>query len=224
MCPASFDSARLRAWFLVCAVATAITCSGLVIAQGESASPQPPSPTSPPAVSAPPPVKKPPFPNRANELLPAWLRVRGEFRERIERVDNIGFAAGGDDTYFLSRVRLSATATGKRVAAMVQVHDARVGGRTIGTAAAPFTAAFDVRQAFIDVGGAGALLGARVGRQELAFGDQRLLGHAGWLNAARTFDGARLTLRAKAAQIDLFAASLVRILDDQFDKSGNGNP
>jgi hypothetical protein len=26
------------------------------------------------------------------------------------------------------------------------------------------------------------------GRQELVYGDQRLIGHVSWLNAARTFD------------------------------------
>ena len=31
----------------------------------------------------------------------------------------------------------------------------------------------------------------RVGRQELVFGEQRLVGHVSWLNAARTFDGAK---------------------------------
>ena len=33
----------------------------------------------------------PPFPNRANEVLPSWLRVRGEFRERIEGFTGAGF-------------------------------------------------------------------------------------------------------------------------------------
>ena len=32
-----------------------------------------------------------------------------------------------------------------------------------------------------------------------------------------------MTIRSGAAQIDLFGASLVRILDGEFDKSGNGN-
>ena len=62
-----------------------------------------------------------------------------------------------------------------------------------------------------------------LGRQELAFGEQRLVGHASWLNAARTFDAARVTLRTARVQIDVFAASVVRILADEFDKSGNGN-
>ena len=64
---------------------------------------------------------------------------------------------------------------------------------------------------------------ARLGRQEIAFGDQRLVGHANWINSGRTFDAARVTVKSKPAQIDLFAASVVRILDGEFDKSGNGN-
>ena len=72
-------------------------------------------------------------------------------------------------------------------------------------------------------GSAKAPLTARLGRQEIAFGDQRLVGHANWLNAGRSFDAARLTLKTKPAQIDLFAASVVRILEDEFDKSGSGN-
>jgi hypothetical protein len=105
----------------------------------------------------------------------------------------------------------------------VQVHDARVGDKTVGPTSAPFTAGFDLRQAFVDVGAAKAPVAARLGRQEIVFGDQRLVGHAGWLNAGRTFDAARVTVRSKVAQIDLFAASVVRILDDEFDRSGNGN-
>src|SRR5262245_41614545 len=38
--------------------------------------------SSPPAQAAPAP--RPPVFNRANDVMPAWLRVRGEFRERIE--------------------------------------------------------------------------------------------------------------------------------------------
>ena len=63
----------------------------------------------------------------------------------------------------------------------------------------------------------------RVGRQELAYGDQRLVGHLGWSNAARTFDAAKLSVRGSRLQLDVFAASVVRILDGEFDKSGNGN-
>ena len=77
--------------------------------------------------------------------------------------------------------------------------------------------------AFADIGTATSRLSARVGRQELAYGDQRLVGHVSWPNTARTFDAVRGTVRTPGLQVDSFAASVVRILDDEFDKSGNGN-
>ena len=155
--------------------------------------------------------------------MPSWLRVRGEFRERIEGFSNAAFTRDRDDAYFLSRFRFTATATTKNVAAAVQLQDARVADKSVGPTGAPFKAGFDLRQGYVDIGSAKAPVAARVGRQEIVFGDQRLVGHAGWLNAARSFDAARLTIRSKPAQIDVFAASVVRVLDDEFDKSGNGN-
>jgi hypothetical protein len=179
------------------------------------------APTEQPPVAPPPP--RPPFPNRLNEVLPGWLRVRGEFRERIEAFDNAGFVDERDDTYYLSRFRFTATATRSIVSATVQVHDARVGDKHVGPTTSPFKAALDIRQAFVDFGTTKTPIVARLGRQDIAFGDQRLVGHANWLNSGRSFDAARLTLKSKTANIDLFAASVVRILDDEFDKSGNGN-
>jgi hypothetical protein len=199
------------------------------VAEAQAPSSQPSENAAQPPVAAelasPPPVppNRPPFPNRANELMPAWLRVRGEFRERLEGFSNSGFVDERDDAYFLSRVRLTANATGRGMAATVQVQDARVGDKSVGPTGAPFTSPFDLRQAFVDVGSANATVALRAGRQEIAFGDQRLVGHAGWVNAARTFDAARVTIRTAPAQVDVFAASVVRTLPDEFDKSGNGN-
>jgi len=172
---------------------------------------------------APPPAAKPPVPNRLNDVMPTWLRVRGEFRERVEGFDNSGFNAARDDMYYLSRFRFNAATTSKYVGTTVQLQDARVGKKTVGSTAAPFKAPFDLRMAFADVGTAKSKVIARVGRQELTFGDQRLVGHAGWLNAARTFDAAKVTIKSAAMQLDVFGASVVRILDGEFDKSGSGN-
>lgn len=155
--------------------------------------------------------------------MPGWLRVRGEFRERVEGFQNSGFTDTGDDMYYLSRFRFNVVATGKAAAATLQLQDARVGSKTVGPTGTPFKAAFDVRQAFLDVGAAKSPLVARVGRQELTVGDQRLVGHANWLNAGRTFDGAKATLKLAAAQVNVFATSVVRILDGELDKSGHGN-
>lgn len=169
------------------------------------------------------PPDRPPVPNRLNEVMPAWLRVRGEFRERVEGFDNAGFNPTRDDMYFLSRFRFNAATTSKYIGTTVQLQDARVGKKTVGPTTAPFRAPFDLRLAYADVGTAASKVLARVGRQELPFGDQRLVGPSGWTNAARTFDAAKVTFKTPALQLDVFGASVVRILDGEFDKSGNGN-
>jgi hypothetical protein len=188
----------------------------LTAAAQQSATPAPaPPPQAPPKV---------PVFNRANQKLPEWLRVRGEFRERIEGFQSLGFTDGRDDGYALSRVRFNVAVTpNKHLSFQANVHDARVGGKTVGPTTAPFRGPFDLRTAFADVGSSTAPVAARLGRQELAFGEQRLLGHLAWVNTGRAWDAARGILRHKAFQVDVFAASLVRSLPDGFDKSGNGN-
>ena len=174
----------------------------------------------------PPPIRTTaPFPNRANEVMPSWLRVRGEFRERFEGFNHAAFTPSRDDSYWLSRLRLNAAITpGRRWSALVQVQDARVAGKGVGPTAPPFRGPLDLRMAYTDVGDMQkSAFAVRAGRQELALGEQRLIGHLNWTNTARTFDGARATLRRGGYQVDLFGASVVRIQEDSFDKSGNGN-
>jgi hypothetical protein len=170
------------------------------------------------------PAARPPLPNRLNTVLPTWLRVRGEFRERMEGFDGFQFNESREDLYWLSRFRFNATAVAnEHLSFQAQVQDARVAKKTVGPTQAPFRAPFDLRMAFTDIGAATGPVTVRAGRQELAYGDQRLVGHVSWLNAARTFDGGKATFRAKAFSVDAFATSVVRILPDGFDKSGAGN-
>jgi hypothetical protein len=180
---------------------------------------QPPPGSTPPGLPA-----KPPIVNRANEVLPQWLRLRGEFRERLEGFDGLGFNSSRDDLYWLSRVRLNATVTPSRhLSVQAQAQDARVAKKTIAPTGAPFKAAMDLRMAFADVGASTGPVTVRVGRQELVYGEQRLIGHVSWLNAARTFDGVKATFRTNAVSAEVFATSVVRILDGELDTSGNGN-
>lgn len=192
----------------VCLTAAAVAAPTTVLAQ------QPPAPA---------PASIPVF-NRANELLPPWLRVRGEFRERFEGFENLGFNSSRDDTYWLSRFRFNVGVTpSKHYNFQFQVQDARVGDKSVGPTGAPFSAPFDLRVGYGEVGASTSPAALRVGRQELVYGEQRLVGHVSWLNAARTFDGVKATFRNKAFQTEVFATSVVRILPDEFDKSGNGN-
>jgi hypothetical protein len=194
----------------------------LLIAPPLVSAQQAPQAPAPAAQAAP--AQKPPVLNRANELLPTWLRVRGEFRERMEGFDGAGFNAAREDLYYLSRFRFNATVTASRLLSFqAQAQDARVARKTVGPTGSPFHAPFDLRMAFADVGTARSPVAVRLGRQELAFGEQRLVGHVSWLNAARTFDGAKVTLRTPAFSVDAFGTSVVHIMDAAFDKSGAGN-
>jgi hypothetical protein len=157
-------------------------------------------------------------------VLPGWLRLRAEFRERMEGVDGLGFNGAREDLYYLSRLRLNATVTpSKHLSFQAQVQDARVAKKSVGPTGTPFRAPVDLRTAFADLGDPRGSLTVRVGRQELAYGDQRLVGHVSWLNAARTFDAGKVTYRSKPLQFEAFAGSVVRILDRAFDRSGAGN-
>jgi hypothetical protein len=167
----------------------------------------------------------PPFPNRFNELTPAWLTVRGEFRNRMEGGTNIGYTDGRDDLYWLNRFRFDVDVRpGRNFAVVVQAQDARVVAKDVGPTSVPFRNPLDLRQAYADIGDADrGSLTVRVGRQEMFYGEQRLVGHLTWVNAARSFDGVRATYRTTGFKLDAFATSVVRILDNEFDKSGNGN-
>ena len=151
-----------------------------------------------------------------------WLQIRGEFRGRLEGFGNGAYKADNQDGYMLDRFRFNATMAPSKLAKfVVQVQDARAFDKKAGGDSNPFRDTLDLRLAYGDLGGTRHLL--RVGRQELVFGEQRLLGHLNWANNARSFDGVRTTLSRKAFKLDAFATSVVNIQPEEFDKSGYGN-
>lgn len=54
----------------------------------------------------------------------------------------------------------------------------------------------------------GERLRMRAGRQELSYGEERLIGAFGWDNVGRSFDGFKLTVPRGRTSVDLFAARL----------------
>ncbi len=193
-------------------------------AAGPSASASPAAQATPPARPAPAPAARPPLFNRANDHLPSWLRVRAEYRERVEGAQSLAFTDGRDDYYALGRLRLNVAATpNPNLSFQLGLHDSRVADKELGVTTPCCHSPFDIRTGFADLGSSKSPVAIRVGRQELAYGEQRLLGHLAWVNTGRTWDGARASLRSKPVQVDLFAASLVRSLPDSWDRSGFGN-
>lgn len=91
-----------------------------------------------------------------------------------------------------------------------QGQDARVLLKENPTGTGSYTNRFDLRMAYADFGNVGkGSLALRVGRQELAYGEERLVGAANWGNIARTFDGVKLVAHHGPVQLDLFSASVV---------------
>jgi hypothetical protein len=105
-----------------------------------------------------------------------------------------------------------------------QAQDAQAFWRNTKPDGPPFEDTIDMRQAYIEFGKAespSVLL--RVGRQELVFGEQRLIGHLNWTNTARSFDAARLTLQRGNYKVDVFSASVVNLREGTANKSSGGN-
>jgi hypothetical protein len=160
-----------------------------------------------------------------NQSLPLWLRFNGEYRTRLEGVNGNAFRSNADDAYLLSRVRLNLTVAPKPwLRTIFQAQDAQVFGRNPKPDGPPFEDTFDLRQAYLEMGRReGNSFELRVGRQELAFGEQRLVGHVSWLNTARTFDAVRAAYRHRNFRIDAFAASVVNVKEGSFNKRTDGN-
>ena len=166
-----------------------------------------------------------PLSNELNDQLPNWLRFSGEYRLRVEGFTGGGFKANNEDTYLLSRLRLNMFLQPKSWLKFgFQAQDAHVFWKNQNPAAPPFQDAMDLRLGYIEIGDVEKkTMGFRAGRQELDFGDQRLIGSLNWTNTARSFDALRGTFRRNGYRVDLFAASVVNVADRQFDESSNGN-
>src|SRR5262249_10164610 len=66
-------------------------------------------------------------------------------------------------------------------------------------------------------------VGLRVGRQDLIFGEERLLGRFDWANTARSFDAVRVTVRNRGYRLDAFSAAVVYARDREFNRRRPGD-
>lgn len=79
---------------------------------------------------------------------------------------------------------------------------------------------FQIEQAYLALGDLKEFpLRLTVGRQELSFGEQRLIGPALWLNVPHTFDAAKLRFADAWVTADLFAGRLVYTERDHLESS-----
>jgi len=78
---------------------------------------------------------------------------------------------------------------------------------------------FDLRQGYVRLGGTEALpLSLKVGRQELIYGEERLIGAFDWDNIGRSFDAAKLRFAKDSFWVDAFTGRVVFPNDNEFDQ------
>lgn len=156
-----------------------------------------------------------------NSWLPHWLRLVGEFRDREEGRTSYGFAPGKDDAYGLTRLCIGFDMTPTSwFHAFVQARDSEVIGANPKNVTTSMKDVFDLSQAYVEFrDGENGWFSLKAGRQELFFGDERLIGRSDWSNASRSFDAVRLMLRTQhyGARLDLFASSVVKNYVTSFD-------
>jgi Xylose isomerase len=183
---------------------------------------------------APPPPPRP-FPGFLNETLrardvylSAWdigVNVRG----RYEYKENAGFTDAGsnwdfstrpqddnDNAYYLVRLMPRVAYTSRLFAFTVEgrssysFDDERYAGAAAGRGLAERDGPIDLHQAFVFIGNHKEFpVSIKIGRQELAYGDQRLVGHFRWNNNARTFDAIKLRWQNAFFGADLFTGGVV---------------
>ena len=122
-------------------------------------------------------------------------------------------ANGTDDSWLLQRYRIGllyAPVPGLKF--YVQGQDSREFGSARldipGRFGAEGDDIFDISQAWVEAGDMmKSTWSLRLGRQSIAFGDERLVGPLEWLNFARRFDAARLTYNQGPLKVTAFASS-----------------
>ena len=144
--------------------------------------------------------------------LPGWLSLSGEFRVRYEGRQSLGFREGSNDGYGLVRTRLDiGIEPSSWLRFGFQGQDARAPGIRDGLPnIGAFSDGFDVRQAYAEIGDEKSPVRVTVGRQLLAYGDQRPVGALDWANTSRAFDAVKVELRGPGAKVDVFSASVVQ--------------
>ena len=79
-----------------------------------------------------------------------------------------------------------------------------------------------LQQAYISLGdGAQLPFIAKVGRQELSYGDQRFIGSPPWSNLGRTFDAAKLQFTNDNFWVDAFVGRIVAAYQNHFDEDNS---
>lgn len=156
----------------------------------------------------------------------AWLQLGAEARYRADAVDKPFFGLRGikDDSYLMQRLQAHADLHlfDDALRAFVQVENTRAFGKDLYSP--NDESRNEMRQAFIDLNHdvTGGRYTTRVGRQEMAYGNQVFVTYRDSPNIRQTFDGLRASLNLKdGRKLDAFAVRPVETGEDSWDDGSN---
>lgn len=151
------------------------------------------------------------------------VRVRFESRQDLAvpglRPEAVDFRkeGGADNSYLLLREKVHVGyAPADWVSGFVEARDSW--SHSDARSPDPESDRLDLHQAFLSVGNAARFpLTLKAGRQELAYGDERLAGAFDWNNIGRVFDAAKVRYHAEGSWVDAFVGRVVIPDDNNFN-------
>ena len=158
----------------------------------------------------------------ADVSLSGQYRLRGEYRNNADYNED----AGDDRAAWTQRVRITANAKATDdTSVKATIQDTRTLGATgvlsDASTSTTITNTVDLHEAYVNISN---LLEQpvtfRAGRQELAYGDERVIGAFGWSNNARAFDGFKFLYSTDAVNVDFF---LTNVSEDSVDTDATLN-
>jgi len=164
------------------------------------------------------------------EFLNWNFKIGGEERVRYEFRRNFDFSNNQKDNggQLLNRFKVNLTADltdeylNKVATVFIEGLDARDYGYQV-KATSGQTDRFDLHQAFVTMYNIlGSDVDVKLGRQELNYGEKRLIASPTWLNAVRSWDGAVIHYHKGGLYSDLIYGQNVQYQDEQFNTS-SGN-
>src|ERR1044071_3535519 len=140
--------------------------------------------------------------------------------------------ANESNEYLLSRIRFHVGYTAKWWSAYVEPRSSLVAGderdayfanplpadKVNRKGSGPESDSIDLHQAYITIGNHKEFpLSLKAGRQELSYGEERLVGAFGWNNIGRVFDAAKVRWQNEWFGLDVFSGRVVIPEDDRFN-------
>ena len=151
---------------------------------------------------------------------PKWMTLDMQLRAREENQSSDKYVSGNDAVYAPTRVWGGLELRPSRnLTAYIQFTDAHALGLPLYYVAGNQRNVFDDRQAFLEFHDKDVKIIA--GRQELRYGEERLVGISNFTNTSRTFDGFLGRVGDKN-RLDIFSASVVVVHPTSLDKHGAG--